>query len=211
MPDEPNVILMGGSIRAILRDHAGAEPYGYPGPGFQQKSPLGKDDDWKPPWPHSLSAAQTLFGADVYESGIHAGYRLTKARTEADRFDRGVIRYVHRGCAAEGGVPPPGKLSLKSFLEMENPWRDDRFDVITFRGHDEDGFQYEMRYEHGKGWRDVSGNNSAAEPVEFDSPAELNVSALLFAYTIQGGTSVLVQTSQIDSRIRFATSLGVLR
>jgi len=211
MPDEPNVILMGCSIRAILRDHAGAEPYGYPGPGFQQKDPLDKGNGWKQPWPHQLACARAIFGEDVYSSGIHAGYRLTRAKTAADRFDREMIRYVHLGRDAYGGVSKKGDLCLKSFLSMENPWRDDRFDVIKFRTDDEGESLVEMRYDCGKGWLDVNDHHSVAVHVEFTDPYNLNVYALLFAYTIQDGTSVLVPTSQLDRSIRFVTSLGVLR
>lgn len=208
MPDEPNVILMGGSIRAILRDHAGAEPYGYPGPGFQQKNPLDNKDNWKQRWPQPLDAARTLFGADVYNSGIHAGYRLTRAQTAADRFDRETIRYVHLGRGAYGGVSAEDDLCLSSFLGMENPWRDDRFDDIKFRDGDEGESLVEMRYDHGKGWLDVS--NHDTKHVSFE-PVTIDASALLFAYRIEDGTRVLVPTSLTERIKRFAASLGVLR
>lgn len=210
MPDEPNVILMGGSIRATLKEHVGAESYGYPGPGFQQKSPLGKDDfNWNEPWPRPLAEARILFGADVYNSGIHAGYRLTRARTAADRFDRETIQYVHLGRGTYGGASKEDDLCLKSFLGMENPWRDDRFDVIKFRANDEGESLVEMRYDHAKGWLDLS--NPGAVHVNNFKPVTIDVSALLFAYRIEDGTRVFVPASLIDADRRFAASLGVLR
>lgn len=204
LPAMPNVALINGSVRSLLQEGSTGKPYGYPGPGFQQKDPL-KGSSWAVPWKalDQMSAAE-IFGADMYAKGIHAGNRLTQPITPADKMDRETIRHVHSGHLSHG----ESRNHLKAFLETENPWRDGFFDDIKFRATDEDGSRFDMRYLDGRGWLDISGHHEHAVPIEHE---EVGVTdeVLLFKYQLLDGTTIQVRFDDMD-RLRFSKHLGLI-
>lgn len=198
VPKEPNVVMLGGSVRGILGEKG--DPYGFPGPGFQQPNPL--HGDWTDRWRmlRSKQAAE-IFGADIYADGVHSGYRLTSSVTVADRIDRETTHHVLTGHLAHG---KGGDKCLRAFLDLENPWRDDFFDAIQFRNKD-DQSTLELQYQNGA-WMP---NDAIYQPVS-DNRVDVDTSRLLFFYPLVNGTSIHAQENALNM-IKFSPHLGVLR
>lgn len=172
-PQSPNVLMMDASIRGLMGE--AGNPYGSPGPGFQQPHPL-RADSSESPWRNvdgACADAKSVFGAALYSSGIHAGYRLSDPATPADKADRSMVIAAHRA---------DGHCSVRRFLETENPWRDDSFLEMKFRESENHGNEYIYIATGRKpGWRLDSDKIDHAEPFMHAGVPGENCAAYLFA------------------------------
>jgi CRISPR-associated endonuclease/helicase Cas3 len=206
-PKYPNVMLMDGSVRGVIKDRGNrSNYYGHLGPGFQQDNPLTRES-WNKPWPDRdrEGAAQEIFGASVYAKGIHAGYRMTTPHSKADEYDRQVIKHVHTGHLKKSSSKP---LHLSAFLNAENPWRDSRFDVIKFRQQNEEPHQSEYIYEGNGLWKDSFDCGTTA--VAFKK-IEVDTRFILLKYKLTNKTSVMIPRAKKDEAHQFSVELGVMR
>lgn len=194
LPAEANISLMPFSLRALEAGRKGSFLYGHPGPGVEQIDPVSEETHRLP----QRKPATELFGLFLYQAGIHAGHRIHRPESPADRKERELQRAVL--------LDDDEDLSLAAFCQHPNPFRNTSFDTIRFRKKEDGDVSYEYLY-NGGAFHLRDDDESLVEP---EIPEMLTSSELFLIRPRLLANTELTSRAFLDQEFVYAPVLGIL-